>query len=151
MVWCSVFLQHEPSSNQRHQQHHLILHIQPLYIWAVGVTAGRGVYLGQALEHHSVHGWYVDVTVHSTLYAMPLLGAGTAMVTIGDSQAATPGSAGDPPSTVQGDILALLSAMLYASYTLAIKLLLPHDGKVCNYSREKADVAAASLLVVINA
>lgn len=55
------------------------------------------------------------------------------MVTIGDSHAAPPGALATPlavPASVQGDLLALLSAMLYASYTLAIRLQLPDDGKV---------------------
>lgn len=55
------------------------------------------------------------------------------MVTIGDSHA-PPSAAADPsspvPRSVQGDLLALLSAMLYATYTLTIKLMLPQDGKV---------------------
>ncbi len=58
------------------------------------------------------------------------------MVTVGDSSAPAPDGALLTPSdsvspSVRGDVLALLSAALYASYTLAIRMQLPDDDKVC--------------------
>ena len=58
----------------------------------------------------------VTACVRQLLYSALCLRSGTAMVTFVDNQ-----SGGAAPNSVLGDLLCLLSACFYASYTIAIR------------------------------